>query len=390
MGIIRFDSAAFDKAVGSDDNISQRLDLIADELKVIGKNTGSGSINMAAISRSVLQEREAVLRQRTSARSMSEYLAGAASRYTAAERKLAGKVNDSEAERKKKIRELLEFVRSVLFPWLFFKPGRNGPGIIDTVKRFLLPNENDPYYNEESKDAKGKTTLWKHENKESKYSHNKEDLDKSKLDPLLVYGIRKKKKSSLKHWETDDGNASADVFKRELYGQLYGGLFVKGEDGNKKLAPGFGAAAGYTIALLSGEAGAETDFGTDGLFGVGVKAEGAAGKAEVKGDVNIGLTDGEGHFNPAAHGKVSAEAIAVEGSVTGSATILGTEMGVKASGNVGIGGHFEAGFQDGKFSMDVGASFGLGASVKLEIDINGTVNAVCDGVRAVWDNIRWW
>ena len=40
--------------------------------------------------------------------------------------------------------------------------------------------------------------------------------------------------------------------------------------------------------------------------------------------------------------------------------------------------------------MDVGASFGVGASAKLEIDIGGTVDAVCDGAKAAWDGVKNW
>ena len=80
------------------------------------------------------------------------------------------------------------------------------------------------------------------------------------------------------------------------------------------------------------------------------------------------------------------------GEVSGAAgvKVLGTDVGLKGSVGVGAGIHANAGFQDGKLSVDVGAYVGVGGSVSLEIDVSGTVEAVCDGAKAAWDTVTDW
>ncbi len=63
---------------------------------------------------------------------------------------------------------------------------------------------------------------------------------------------------------------------------------------------------------------------------------------------------------------------------------------IKASVNVGIGIHAEAGYKDGKFSLDIGASFGIGGSVKLEVDVSGTVKAVSGAAKSAWNTFTGW
>ena len=50
-----------------------------------------------------------------------------------------------------------------------------------------------------------------------------------------------------------------------------------------------------------------------------------------------------------------------------------------------MGAHANVGYKDGKLSLDVGATLGVGASVKLEVDIGGTIDAVKDLGQAAWD-----
>ena len=111
---------------------------------------------------------------------------------------------------------------------------------------------------------------------------------------------------------------------------------------------------------------------------------------EAKASGVIGLRDAEGKFNPTAHGKLSVEAIAAEASVKGGIKVAGADVGVKASVNVGIGAHAEAGYKDGVFSLDIGASVGIGGSVKLEVDVDGMVDAVCGKVQSAWSALTGW
>ncbi len=155
---------------------------------------------------------------------------------------------------------------------------------------------------------------------------------------------------------------------------------------------GLGASAGASISLLHAEM--EGQLGTDMLGAYG-KIGADVGKAEVKGDIAFGLFDDKG-FNPNAHVGASAEAIAagINGEV--GAKVLGTDIGVEASAYVGIGAHADIGIKDWKITADIGAAVGVGGSVKLEIDLSGTVEAVAgaadsigefvsDGAEAVGD-----
>lgn len=105
-----------------------------------------------------------------------------------------------------------------------------------------------------------------------------------------------------------------------------------------------------------------------------VKVE--AGRLGVKGEVNFGLIDKEGNFNPSAYGGFEAEAIAgeISGKVGGNIGGM-VDVGLEGSLNYGLGAHANAGYHDGKISLDLGVTVGVGASVKLEIDISGAVNA---------------
>lgn len=140
---------------------------------------------------------------------------------------------------------------------------------------------------------------------------------------------------------------------------------------------GLGAAIGVGYTAFSAEE--KLSFGTDdaqiyGKLGVDVGRVGASASG------GIGFIDADHKINPNAHVDLSAEAIV--GEVTGSVggKVLGTDVAVTGSLNYGLGAHANIGFQDGKFSVDLGATVGVGGSVKLDIDVSGTVNAIGQGV----------
>ncbi len=161
------------------------------------------------------------------------------------------------------------------------------------------------------------------------------------------------------------------------------GLFYGEADANAYigyLSAGVSAGASFSAVHAEGEA----QWGSD-MAGLYVKGEVDALKAEAGVDVRFGLKDQEGKISPALHVKGEAEALLAEGSIKGGTKVLGTDVGVKMGVNVGIGAHADVGLRDWKLTLDVGASFGVGVSLKLDVDFSGTVDAVCDFAESVWD-----
>lgn len=258
------------------------------------------------------------------------------------------------------------------------------------------------HHESETKDKFGKYThefedLKTDRDKTSFYSINneKEELKASKIDPVKLW--EKSWKDTRSVWHTGDiagdkdGTHSSynfDFLKRETSAEIYGGLYYTDpKTGAKKLRMAAGATLGFTMSAFSADA--EMQLGNSNLGGY-VKSEIEVGKVEVKGTGAIGFRDAEGKINPTFHGKLSAEAIGAEASVKGGVKVLGTDVGVKASANVGIGAHAEFGYKDGKFSMDIGASLGIGGSVKLEVDVSGTVKAVSGAAKSAWNTFTGW
>lgn len=119
-----------------------------------------------------------------------------------------------------------------------------------------------------------------------------------------------------------------------------------------------------------------------------LEGEVTVGKAEAKAGLDVGVVDKDGKFNPSLYAGASAEAIVGEVSGKAGVNIAGTDIGVKGSVNFGIGAHANVGLHDGKFSLDIGASVGIGASLKVDIDVSGTVDAIAEGVGEVWSGIK--
>lgn len=143
---------------------------------------------------------------------------------------------------------------------------------------------------------------------------------------------------------------------------------------------GIGATIGAGITIFSAEG--EAFWGSEDTQ---LYAKGGVdiGRAEAEASFGAGLVNEDGKFDPDLHANFSAEAIAgeISGSVGGKA--LGTDVALEGSLNFGVGAHADFGFQDGKLSLDVGASLGVGASIKLDIDVSGTVNAIGQGIGDV-------
>lgn len=217
-------------------------------------------------------------------------------------------------------------------------------------------------------------------------------LKKGKMEAAVKAGVGVSAAASI--WGAEAGvsgkygHASAEAYvgKAEATAEGYAGLYQRNPTtGEFEFKPGIGGSIGASVTAFSAEE--EAVLGGD-MLGVYAKSSQTIGRAEAKAEGSIGLYDAEGKLNPSAYVGVSGEAIG--GEITGAVggKILGADVGVSGSLNYGIGGHVNAGFHDGKLSLDIGATLGVGASVKLEVDIGGTVNTVCDGARAAWSGIK--
>ncbi|MCX4267223.1 MAG: hypothetical protein OSJ62_00960 [Lachnospiraceae bacterium] len=254
------------------------------------------------------------------------------------------------------------------------------PGLLTIIGENIKPDFKTKFEWEKSvQDNKDKT--W--------YSQNKEGLEGSNIGVDKMFEKKWESESSLYRSDVTygekDGNYyhhEIELLKQEMHADLYGGLFYTDpETGEKKLRMAAGVSLGYTMTALSIEQ--EAGLGNEN-FGVYSKIEGTFGKVEAKADATAGLYDADGKWNPNLYAKVSGEAIIAEVSGKAGVNVLGADVGVEAAVNFGIGAHAEFGYKDGKFSMDIGASLGLGGSVKLEVDIGGMVDAVKGKVTEKW------
>ncbi|MCR5556404.1 MAG: hypothetical protein K6F75_02455 [Butyrivibrio sp.] len=168
------------------------------------------------------------------------------------------------------------------------------------------------------------------------------------------------------------------------YGSASGEINVLSYDVNASAYVGLlsaGASVGATVTALSLDG--EAQLGNDDLA-LYAKGDVTVGEASATAEAKVGLLDKNGNFNPSAKVEASAEVIGAKASGTIGGKVLGADVGVTGSVQVGVGAHANIGYEEGKLSLDVGATLGVGASVKLEIDVSKPVNAVCDGARAAW------
>ena len=119
-----------------------------------------------------------------------------------------------------------------------------------------------------------------------------------------------------------------------------------------------------------------------------VKVE--AGRVGAKAEARAGIVDKEGKFNPSIYAGAKAEAIAGEISGKAGVKLGGIDVAAEGSLNYGIGAHANVGFHDGKLSVDIGATLGVGGSVKLDIDVSGAVKAVGETAGKVWSGVKSW
>ena len=184
----------------------------------------------------------------------------------------------------------------------------------------------------------------------------------------------------------DWGEIDVTVGESEAHASVSGGLYVIGSDGEKKFSPGVNAEIGASVTAF--ELSYENQLLGDENLGLNVDAKVTAGKADATADAKVQVFGSDGKLDVQAGVGISAEAIAgeIEGSI--GTNVLGGEIGVNGSLNVGIGAHADVGWRDRKFKVDVGASVGVGASVSLEIDVGGMVDTISDTATAAWEGVK--
>lgn len=190
-----------------------------------------------------------------------------------------------------------------------------------------------------------------------------------------------------KELNCENGSLGVSVSEYEAYASAEGGLFSKDEDGNLKFDPKIAAKVGASYTLL--DVAGNYAVGND-MLGAGVSGDIIVGKVSGQVEAEASLMGEDGSFNPHAKVEASAEAILVDAKAQAGVTVLGTEAKVEGSVNIGIGAHanFEVG--DGKIECDIGASLGIGASLKFSIDYGGTVDAIKKGCKSVLKKLIPW
>ena len=252
-----------------------------------------------------------------------------------------------------------------------------------------------------------KDNNWRKEDGETSYVDengnviDKEDASTFYDRELSLAELKKQVQASASLYEGnfdlgEFGELNVTVGEAEAHAGVSAGLYVIGADGEKKFSPGINAEIGASVTAL--EAGWEDQLLGDENLGLNADATVTAGEATVKADGTAQIFDENGELDVQLGVGASAEAIAAEAEGSVGVNVLGGEVGVTGSVNVGIGAHADVGYWDGIFKADIGASLGVGASVSVEVDIGGMVDTVCDTAEAAWNGIQegwdefvsWW
>ena len=184
----------------------------------------------------------------------------------------------------------------------------------------------------------------------------------------------------------DWGEVNVTVGEAEAHAGVSAGLYVIGADGEKKFSAGVNAEVGASVSAL--EAGWENQLLGDENLGLNADAKVTVGKAEAKADATAQIFGDDGKLDIQLGASAKAEASAGEAEASAGINVLGGEVGVKGSVNVGIGAHADVGYRDGIFKVDIGASLGIGASVSFDVDVGGMVDTISDTATAAWDGIK--
>lgn len=183
------------------------------------------------------------------------------------------------------------------------------------------------------------------------------------------------------HMKGENGHVNVDVLYGEAHMGAGAGLYVytKDKDGKlvKKLSPSAYAEIGASVAAFKLDA--EGRVGSELLGGYG-KADVTVLSAEAKAKAAISKDE--------AYLGASAEADLFKVTGTAGVTVLGTDVGAKASVKVGVGAHANIGYTDGVFKLDIGAAVGVGFDLGLDVDVSGTVDAVTDFCESAVEDVK--
>lgn len=182
-----------------------------------------------------------------------------------------------------------------------------------------------------------------------------------------------------------EGSIEGEFLTGEVHASAAAGLYMytKDKDGKTKkiFSPGVSAEVGASVAVVQVEAEGRIGLGEDkNMLGVYGNVDAKALSAEAKAKVSANRNE--------VYAGASAEADLVKLSATGGVSVLGTDLGVSGSLKVGVGAHCEVGYTDGKFKVDIGAAVGVGFDLGFEVDVSGTVDAVCDFAASAWDGAK--
>ena len=200
-----------------------------------------------------------------------------------------------------------------------------------------------------------------------------------RVKTLLEVGVDRSHENSVAHkdiaWKNgaNELDVNIDALKGESHASLKMGLYKSkvNKDGSvsEYLEPGVAAEIGLSATALSMDA--SYTHGTDDL-NVTVNGNVAVGKIAGEAKGQLGWVDGK--FAAGIDGSVEANLVEASGDV--GVNVFGMKGSVGGSVNVGIGGHAKVGYYDGVISLDIGASIGVGASVRANIDVSGVVDTV--------------
>lgn len=237
---------------------------------------------------------------------------------------------------------------------------------------------------------------WKKNDPDEKKTDKKDD--KVELDKVATFVNLEASASGefyelegKKEYEHGYVEGSVEIGTAEAHGGLYGGLYSVGPDGKKRVTLGVGGEFGIGISALT--VAGQAVLGDDNYGGY-VKGEASVLSAELKGGFDVGFTDETGKINPQVQVNASMEALLGEAEVTGGVKVAGVDVNGSAGINIGVGAHADVGLKDGKFKCDIGASLGIGVSVKFEVDAGQLVenvgNAVSSVASSAWDSLTDW
>ena len=183
--------------------------------------------------------------------------------------------------------------------------------------------------------------------------------------------------------EKKEYSALSDSTSAFLYAEAHKnaalGLYVYAKDGKKFFSPGISAEVGASASVVHFESG-------EGRVGLGKNKDMLGLYGEL--DYDVLSVEGKAKFSVNfdevyAGGGIEVNAIELE--ATGGISVLGADIDLSGSLKVGLGAHAEVGLTDGKFKVDLGASFGIGFDIGFEVDVSGAVDAVVGVAEDVWE-----